>query len=134
MFARAAGPAELTASPKPVSVMEDEPASLSCGYRAMEPPITQTRWLRDGEPLKEIGGASSGGPIRYRVIEHSGNSTLVFKNVQLADKGSYACEVITRGFKPLSSEPAALVVREKLKFSPEPVNRRLELNSTAKVG
>jgi hypothetical protein len=123
------GPAEIHAAPEPVSALEDEFAGLSCGFRGMGPPVTHTRWLKDGEQLKEVAG----GPQRYRVLEHSGNSSLHFKNVQLSDSGSYVCEILTEGFPPLRSPPASLTVREKLKFSPPPVNRRLELNSTAKV-
>lgn len=132
----AAGPAVLLSSPKPVSVQEDEPATLNCSYRAMGPPVTQTRWLRDGEPVKEVATAGGGGPHRYWMVEQPGtNSSLVFRSVQLGDRGSYVCEVLTRGFRAAArSEPALLGVREKLKFSPEPVNKRLELNSTAKVG
>lgn len=37
------------------------------------------------------------------------------------------------GFPSLFSDPAVLTVEEKLKFSPQPVNKRLELGSTVKV-
>lgn len=108
--------------------MEDEPATLTCSFRAMEPPITQVRWLKDGESLQSKDG------VRYRIIEApAGNLSLVFKNVQLIDRGNYVCEIDTKGFPPVRSEPAMLSVEEKLKFSPEPVNRRLELNSSPKV-
>lgn len=108
--------------------MEDEPVSLSCGYRAMDPPISQVHWLKDGEPLKE-----SGGPTRQVVTGGPGKSTLQIKSVHLADKGGYHCEILTQGHEPVKSQVATLNVLEKLKFSPEPVDKRLELNSTAKV-
>ena len=108
--------------------MEEDPATLSCSYNGMEPPVTHVRWLKDGEPLKE-----SGGPIRHRVSDHLGNVTLHFKNVDLADKGIYKCEVFTKGFKSIFTEEATLTVKKKLKFSPQPVSRRLERGSTSKV-
>lgn len=108
--------------------MEEESISLSCGYKGEHPPVTQVKWLRDNEPLKE-----SGGPTRYRINDHSGNVTLYFRNVDLADKGSYKCEVSTKGFPSITSESATITVQEKLKFSPQPVSRRLERGSSSKV-
>ncbi|KAJ8678842.1 hypothetical protein QAD02_014629 [Eretmocerus hayati] len=122
---------ELTHLPQPVLVLEDEPASLSCGYRGMGPPITQARWYKDGEPLDPSQRPSS--QLRYRLLEHPGNASLIFHNAQLYDKGSYACELHTKGSRPIRSPAAALDIRERLKFSPEPIGKRLELNSTAKV-
>lgn len=94
----------------------------------MDAPVTHVRWLKDGEPLKE-----SGGPTRHRVTDHHGNVTLHLKSADLSDKGSYTCEITTKGFPSIFSERASLTVEEKLKFSPQPVDKRLELGSTAKV-
>lgn len=123
------GPPEIKSSPQPQQVLEDEPTSLSCTYRAMDPPVSQIRWLRDNVPVQE----ASIGPSRYRFVENSGNSTLVIRSVHLIDKGNYVCEITTHGYAPIKSKPAAVGIKEKLKFSPEPVSRRLELNSTVKV-
>lgn len=121
-------PPTVTYSPKSLTIMEEESISLSCGYKGEHPPVTQVKWLRDNEPLKE-----SGGPTRYRINDHSGNVTLYFRNVDLADKGSYKCEVSTKGFPSITSESATITVQEKLKFSPQPVSRRLERGSSSKV-
>ncbi|XP_033223240.1 tyrosine-protein kinase-like otk isoform X2 [Belonocnema kinseyi] len=115
-------------SPQSFSVMEGDPVTLSCFYNGMEPPVTHVRWLKDGEPLK-----ASGGPTRHRVSDHLGNVTLHFRNVGLEDQGTYMCEVFTKGFKSIFTEAATLTVKEKLKFSPQPVSRRLERGSTSKV-
>ncbi|XP_012151673.1 tyrosine-protein kinase-like otk isoform X1 [Megachile rotundata] len=121
-------PPTLISSPESLSAMEGDSVTLSCSYSGMEPPVTHVRWLKDGEPLKE-----SGGPTRHRVTDQYGNVTLHFKSVELSDKGSYTCEISTKGFPSIFSERATLTVEEKLKFSPQPVDKRLELGSTAKV-
>ncbi|XP_043676096.1 tyrosine-protein kinase-like otk [Vespula pensylvanica] len=121
-------PPTVISSPESLSVMESEPVTMTCSYSGMESPVTHIRWFKDGEPLKETGG-----PTRHRVTDHHGNVTLHFKSVDLSDKGIYACEIETKGFLPIFSDPATLTIEEKLKFSPPPVNKRLELGSTAKV-
>ncbi|KAG7201881.1 hypothetical protein KM043_004596 [Ampulex compressa] len=121
-------PPALISSPESLNVMEGDSVTITCSYSGMEPPVTHVRWLKDGEPLKE-----SGGPTRHRVTDHHGNVTLHFKSADLTDKGAYVCEIYTKGFPSIFSERATLTVEEKLKFSPPPVNKRLELGSTAKV-
>ncbi|XP_012164593.2 inactive tyrosine-protein kinase 7 isoform X1 [Bombus terrestris] len=121
-------PPTLISSPESLSVMEGDSVTLTCSYFGMEPPVTHVRWLKDGEPVKE-----SGGPTRHRVTDHHGNVTLHLKSADLSDKGSYMCEIFTKGFPSIFSERASLTVEEKLKFSPQPVDKRLELGSTAKV-
>ncbi|XP_051157580.1 tyrosine-protein kinase-like otk [Leptopilina boulardi] len=121
-------PPSVIYSPESLTVMEEESVSLSCGYRGEKPPVTHIKWLKDNEPLKE-----SGGPTRYRINYHNGNVTLFFKNLDLADKGTYKCEITTKGFPSISSNSATIAVQEKLKFSPQPVSRRLERGSSSKV-
>lgn len=108
--------------------MEGDSVTLTCSYSGMESPTTHVGWLKDGVQLKE-----SSSLTRYRMIDDHGNATLHFKSVDLSDKGHYMCQVNTTGFSPLLSDPAVLTLEEKLKFSPQPVNKRLELGSTAKV-
>ncbi|XP_029681073.1 inactive tyrosine-protein kinase 7-like [Formica exsecta] len=121
-------PPSIISSPESLSVMEGDSVTLTCSYSGMEPPVTQVHWLKDGTQLRE-----SGGPTRYRVTDNHGNVTLHFKSVDLSDQGHYMCQVFTMGFPSLFSDPAVLTVEEKLKFSPQPVNKRLELGSTVKV-
>lgn len=110
--------------------MEGDPVTLSCSYddSGLEPSVTHVHWLKDGSQLKELSGLA-----RYRVTDNHGNVTLHFKSVDLSDKGHYMCQVFTPGFSSVFSDPAMLVVEERLKFSPQPVNKRLELGTTAKV-
>ncbi|XP_043256636.1 tyrosine-protein kinase-like otk [Colletes gigas] len=121
-------PPTLISSPESQSVMKGDSVTMTCSYSGMDPPVTQVRWLKDGEPLKETGG-----PSRHNVSDHHGNVTLYLRSSDLSDKGAYVCEVFTKGFPSVLSEPANLAVEEKLKFSPEPVDKRLELGSTSKV-
>ncbi|XP_053989668.1 tyrosine-protein kinase-like otk [Hylaeus anthracinus] len=121
-------PPTLISSPESQSVMKGDSVTMTCSYSGMEPPMTHVRWLKDGEPVKETGG-----PSRHNVTDHHGNVTLHLRSAELSDRGSYVCEVFTKGFPSILSEPASLAVEEKLKFSPEPVDKRLELGSTAKV-
>ncbi|XP_020293317.1 tyrosine-protein kinase-like otk, partial [Pseudomyrmex gracilis] len=121
-------PPSIVSSPESLSVTEGDSVTLSCSYSGMEPPVTYVHWLKDGMQLRE-----SGGPTRYRVTDNHGNVTLHFKSVDLSDKGHYMCQIFTTGFPPVLSDQAVLTVEEKLKFSPQPVNKRLELASTAKV-
>ncbi|XP_015603298.1 inactive tyrosine-protein kinase 7 [Cephus cinctus] len=118
----------LLSSPESMAIMEGELVSMTCSYSGMDAPVTHVRWLKDGEPLKETGG-----PTRHRINDLHGNVTLHFKSADLADKGSYMCEIETKGFPPILSDPAILTVKEKLKFSPPPVNKKLELGSTVRV-
>lgn len=71
--------------------------------------------------------------MRYHVTSDNGNATLHFPNVELSDKGSYSCAISTKGFPSIFSAQANLTIREKLKFAPTPVNKRLELGSNAKL-
>ncbi|KAK0085469.1 hypothetical protein PV325_005080 [Microctonus aethiopoides] len=121
-------PSSLISSPESVTVMEGEAATLTCSYTGMEAPVTHVQWLKDGMLLKETGG-----PTRYHITDRHGNVTLHFKSTDLSDRANYACGITTKGFPSLKSDPATLNVREKLKFSPLPIDKILELNSTIKV-
>lgn len=107
---------------------EGESVTLTCWYYAMKTPVTHVHWFKDGKQLRE-----SGGPTRYRMTDNHDNSTLHFRSLDLSDTGDYMCQVFTTGFQSLFSKLATLKIKEKLKFSPQPVNKRLELGSTAKV-
>ncbi|XP_012217658.1 tyrosine-protein kinase-like otk [Linepithema humile] len=122
-------PPNIISSPVSLNALEGDSVTLSCSYSGLEPSVTpHVHWLKDGSQLKELSGLA-----RYRVIDNHGNVTLHFKSVDLSDKGHYMCQVFTAGFPSVFSDPAMLVVEERLKFSPQPVNKRLELGTTAKV-
>ncbi|XP_066594792.1 tyrosine-protein kinase-like otk isoform X2 [Prorops nasuta] len=121
-------PPTLQASPESQTALEGEAVMMMCSYSGMEPPITHVGWLKDGESLKETGG-----PTRHRISDYHGNVTLHFKSIELTDKGNYVCKIETKGFPAIYSQSATLMVEEKLKFSPRPIDKKLELNSTARV-
>lgn len=68
---------------------------------------------------------------RIKVFAHNG--TLIIDQVSMNDQGDYQCFVKTGDQKPIVSKPAKLTVREKLKFVPKPVDKKLEKNTTAQI-
>lgn len=118
----------LLSSPASITVTEGSNATFECSYTGDESPVTNVRWLKDGEPLRE-----GGGPPRHLVTDVRGNVTLFFRSVDISDTGRYKCEISTKGFPLVFSEHADLLVKEKLKFWPLPASKRLELGSSAKV-
>ncbi|XP_059479817.1 inactive tyrosine-protein kinase 7-like [Neocloeon triangulifer] len=112
--------------PVTITVDEGAHASLSCLFRAPKYPITTVRWRKD----------SGNGHFKYLPEDFSGrhnNGTLMFTSVQVLDKGTYQCEVTTKGFKSIYSKKAHIYVNEKLKFNPRPVNKKFELGSSVKL-
>ncbi|GFS45045.1 inactive tyrosine-protein kinase 7 [Nephila pilipes] len=79
-------------------------------------------WLKGDIYLKDTGN---------HIIINEKNLTI--RNVAPSDVGTYHCEVKSEGFPPVVSQGAVLSVKEKLKFIPAPVNRKLELGSNAKI-
>uniref|UniRef100_T1JEN9 Receptor protein-tyrosine kinase n=1 Tax=Strigamia maritima TaxID=126957 RepID=T1JEN9_STRMM len=110
--------------PVSVSVEELESAQLLCQYRGSPYPITIVTWLKDDKALREDNP-------HFTIHHHNG--TLQINTVHLSDNGTFVCIVNTSGFPVIYSQPAALAVKEKLKFFPLPVNKKLELNSNAKI-
>ncbi|KAF8784423.1 Inactive tyrosine-protein kinase 7 like protein [Argiope bruennichi] len=108
--------------PVDITVDEGETASFQCNFKNSSSAVVY--WLKDDNYLKDLGN---------HIIFNEQNSSLTVRNVVPSDSGIYQCEINSEGFPPVLSEKAALVVREKLKFMPAPVNRKLELGSNAKI-
>uniref|UniRef100_A0A915L270 Ig-like domain-containing protein n=1 Tax=Romanomermis culicivorax TaxID=13658 RepID=A0A915L270_ROMCU len=68
-----------------------------------------------------------------RIKIYPANGTLIIYHVTLSDAGHYDCLVRTGGQNPVASKQAVLTVREKLKFSPKPVSKKLMLGSNAQI-
>lgn len=68
-----------------------------------------------------------------RIRIYKDNGTLIINSTQTQDRGEYICEVVTTGFQPVASNPATISVIEQLRFSPPPVNKKMELGSVAKI-
>ncbi|XP_054284012.1 inactive tyrosine-protein kinase 7-like isoform X2 [Macrosteles quadrilineatus] len=113
-----ASPPTIVKGPAKVSVKEGEPALLHCQYTGLPPPLTTVTWLRDKTPVHS---------------QVHPNGSLHLHSTQVADRGEYVCVVNTSSLPPVYSSPATLHVREKLKFSPRPVDKKLELGSVKKV-
>ncbi|RZF35776.1 hypothetical protein LSTR_LSTR012074 [Laodelphax striatellus] len=116
-------PPSLERGPTSVTVDEGETAVFYCQFKGMEPPITTVHWLKDNASFRQDS--------RLSIDQSTG--TLTITNTQVSDKGDYSCLVNTTGYKPLVSKPASLHIKEKLKFSPRPVDKKLERGSVKKV-
>ncbi|KAJ9574837.1 hypothetical protein L9F63_007997 [Diploptera punctata] len=117
-------PPSIVMDPLSLTVEEGDRASLMCQFQAMAHPVTSVLWRKNGKLLSD-----NGSHIKMNKM----NGTLIINDIQLEDKGNYSCLVNTTGFKPVHSKPAIVIVKEKLKFSPRPVNKKLELGSSAKI-
>ncbi|XP_034234666.1 inactive tyrosine-protein kinase 7-like isoform X2 [Thrips palmi] len=117
-------PPTITKDPVSMVVGEDEPAVLTCHFSGMAYPVTTVRWRKDGKTLRD--------DANHIHIEPS-NGTLKINSVVSSDRGEYVCLVNTTGFNPIHSKPAQIQVKEKLKFTPQPVNKKMELGSVSKV-
>ncbi|XP_046676097.1 inactive tyrosine-protein kinase 7-like [Homalodisca vitripennis] len=117
-----ATPPTIIKGPTKVAVGEGEPAWLHCQFSGMPPPLTSVSWLRDKTP------------VRIDLHTHiAHNGTLHLHATDVSDRGEYVCVVNTTSIPPVYSKPATLFVKEKLKFSPRPVDKKLELGSAKKV-
>ncbi|PRD36426.1 UNVERIFIED_CONTAM: Ptk7 [Trichonephila clavipes] len=105
--------------PTDLTIDEGGEADFVCGFGNSSAVVY---WLKDNIYLKDTGN---------HIILNDNNLTI--RNVASSDAGTYHCEVKSEGFPPVFSEGAFLSVKEKLKFIPSPVNRKLELGSNAKI-
>ncbi|XP_075214156.1 inactive tyrosine-protein kinase 7-like [Lycorma delicatula] len=114
----------LTKDPESLIVDEGETATFTCQFTGgMKFPITTVHWLKDNASYRQDS--------RLSVDQNTG--TLTISNTQVSDKGDYSCLINTTGYNPVVSKPATLFIKEKLKFSPRPVDKKLELGSVKKV-
>ncbi|GFY42956.1 inactive tyrosine-protein kinase 7 [Trichonephila inaurata madagascariensis] len=105
--------------PTDLTIDEGGEADFVCGFSNSSAVVY---WLKDNIYLKDTGS---------HITLNDNNLTI--RNVASSDVGTYHCEVKSEGFPPVFSEGAFLSVKEKLKFIPAPVNRKLELGSNAKI-
>ncbi|GIY43566.1 inactive tyrosine-protein kinase 7 [Caerostris darwini] len=108
--------------PVDIMVNEGEMANFQCLYNNSSSAVVY--WLKDENYLRDTGN---------HIIFNEQNSSLTIRNVSPSDGGNYQCEINSEGFPPVLSKTAILSVKEKLKFIPAPVNRKLELGSNAKI-
>ncbi|XP_054708800.1 inactive tyrosine-protein kinase 7-like [Uloborus diversus] len=108
--------------PIDITVNEGEIARFECSYSNTS--STSVVWLKDDMYIKETGN---------HIVFNKNDGTLIIRNVSPSDAGLYQCEIRSAEFPPVHSNPASLAVKEKLKFIPAPVSRKLELGSNAKI-
>ncbi|XP_060519446.1 tyrosine-protein kinase-like otk [Cylas formicarius] len=122
---------EILSDPSSVTVDENEMTELICAYNTTWDKYTIVKWRKDGKTLRHDFDENSSNHQRIRVYKHNG--TLLIQSAQTSDRGEYVCEIITAGFDPVLSQPATISVIEQLRFVPPPVNKKLELDSVAKI-
>lgn len=110
----------------PLTLMVDEGgwAQFNCAFTGSPFPYTVVSWLCDDRIVKEDS---------HHTFVHPHNGTVIIHDVQTPDGGEYICIVNTTGFQTVQSSPASLHVKEKLKFVPVPLNRKLELGLKSKI-
>ncbi|XP_049818560.1 tyrosine-protein kinase-like otk isoform X2 [Aethina tumida] len=122
---------EITRHPTSITVDENDRSVLTCAFATNSEPYTIVRWRKDGKLLKYEYDPNSMHTPRIRIYKDNG--TLIINSTQTQDRGEYICEVVTTGFQPVASNPATISVIEQLRFSPPPVNKKMELGSVAKI-
>ncbi|XP_063911044.1 tyrosine-protein kinase-like otk [Zophobas morio] len=120
----------ITLHPSSVTVDENDPSVLTCDYEPRTH-FTTVRWRKDGKTMKHDFNESPLDRQRIKIFKH--NATLLIRSTETQDRGEYVCELVTKGFEPVLSQPATISVIEQLKFVPPPVNKKLELLSVARV-
>ncbi|XP_031355728.1 tyrosine-protein kinase-like otk [Photinus pyralis] len=127
------GKPSIIEGPNSMAVEENKKSVLTCLHdvdNASEQ-YTVVKWKKDGKVLKHDYDEETTSHQRIRAFKQNG--TLVIYSTKPSDRGDYVCEITTAGFEPLVSKSATISVIEILKFSPPPVNKKLELGSTAKI-
>ncbi|KAF5297401.1 hypothetical protein FQR65_LT01332 [Abscondita terminalis] len=122
------------ANPMGLTVEENQKSVLTCSYVIDDAshPYTIIKWKKDGKVIKH--DYEEDGTLNHQRIKvYKQNGTLLIHSTKPSDRGDYTCEITTAGFEPVSSKPATITVIETLKFAPPPVNKKLELGSTAKI-
>uniref|UniRef100_A0A8D9F466 Inactive tyrosine-protein kinase 7 n=1 Tax=Cacopsylla melanoneura TaxID=428564 RepID=A0A8D9F466_9HEMI len=117
-------PPVIMSPPQPLTVDEGTRAVLRCIVSSAPYPATEIRWKK-GETILPLDSAHT--------VSHLANGTLVINDVEFGDRGEYVCMVNTTGHDVVVSRPAMLQVIEKLKFSPKPGPKKLELGSNDKI-
>ncbi|KAK6623364.1 hypothetical protein RUM43_009216 [Polyplax serrata] len=104
------------------AVDEGDSFSLPCSYKGSPYPATTVKWKKDKKYINH-----------GRLTVNKTNSSLTIRQVQPSDRGVYVCEINTTGFKPVDSRQYKVTVIEKLKFTPRPISKKLELGTAAKI-
>ncbi|XP_042873905.1 inactive tyrosine-protein kinase 7-like [Penaeus japonicus] len=114
-----------------VSVLEEETGRLECRMDTSPPPYTNVSWTRDGHPVSVDDYRVSLSGMGEGVSQ--GVSVLRIRWARLEDAGLYVCVVTTEGHPPVHTMPAKFDVIERLKFSPRPLDSRVEVGGNVSI-
>ncbi|KRZ93642.1 Inactive tyrosine-protein kinase 7, partial [Trichinella sp. T8] len=129
IYVHVSKPPVIERHPSSLEVEEGSEARLDCSYRGNEYPVTVVDWEKDQSVISPVRPLLA----TVRRKQFPDNGTLLIYSVSMADSGEYTCVVKTLEQHPVYSQPAILRVLERLKFSPRPVDRKLELNSDVQI-
>ncbi|KRY17455.1 Inactive tyrosine-protein kinase 7, partial [Trichinella patagoniensis] len=129
IYVHVSKPPVIERHPSSLEVEEGSEARLDCSYRGNEYPVTVVDWEKDQSVISPVRPLLT----TVRRKQFPDNGTLLIYSVSMADSGEYTCVVKTLEQHPVYSQPAILRVLERLKFSPRPVDRKLELNSDVQI-
>ncbi|KFD50891.1 hypothetical protein M513_08204 [Trichuris suis] len=127
IFVHVSKPPVIERHPSSLEVEEGSDARMDCSFRGNEYPVTLIEWEKDQTLIAQAKHRSA---HRHYFPD---NGTLFIRSVTVSDAGEYTCIVKTHEQHVVYSQPALLRVRERLKFSPRPVDRKLELHSDAHI-
>lgn len=112
--------------PGSIDVVEGSIVELKCDYEGDPYPATTIEWRKTGYLIMP-------GSHHPHIRIFGQNGTIFFDQVTKNDSGHYDCVVRTGGQDPVVSTHAVITVKEKLKFAPKPVGRKLAFGSNAQI-
>lgn len=132
---------------KRLSVSENDSITINCDLRHSDRKVGQFVWKKDGKLFRQSnvndlsGDLANMNPISEnsllrddgRVSMNSKNGSLTIANTIPSDAGIYECLIFKSGDSIFSMQTTELSIIEKLKFSPLPTSKGLEIGKLGKV-
>ncbi|XP_031627847.1 tyrosine-protein kinase-like otk [Contarinia nasturtii] len=135
--------ASSTSKRKKISIAEDNSATINCDVSRLDRKGNQVsvRWRKDGKVLRQASLNEQSlshtntmeTPLLSRVNMDSKNGSITIANTIPSDAGIYECTILRNGNAVQSVQTTELNIIEKLKFTPPPTSKGLEIGSVAKI-